>query len=96
MKSPKGWKRPFEEPIPPPAGRELVTLQDAARYIQRLPKAQQAAPEWQTATEALIMAAERKGPIMHARIGMLRAINAGTEPPRSPRRKRAKAYRVVS
>src|ERR1700730_8292576 len=26
-----GWKRPFEEPIPLPRGRQLVTLEDARR-----------------------------------------------------------------
>ena len=37
----KGWQRRFEEPIPLPRGRQLVTLEDAARYIQKLPKAEQ-------------------------------------------------------
>jgi hypothetical protein len=27
-----GWKRPFDDPIPLPRGRQLVTLEDAARY----------------------------------------------------------------
>ena len=39
----------------------------------KLPKAEQNLEEWQTATEALLMAAEDRGPLMHARIGMLRA-----------------------
>jgi hypothetical protein len=43
-------------------------LQDAADYILKLPKAVQKLEEWQTATEALIMAAEGRGPLMHARI----------------------------
>jgi hypothetical protein len=30
---------------------------------------------WQAAIEALIMAAEDRGPLLHARVGMLRAIN---------------------
>jgi hypothetical protein len=33
----------------------------------KLPRAQQNLPEWQTATEALIMAAEDRGPLLHAR-----------------------------
>ena len=41
----------------------------------KLPKAEQDLPEWQTATEALIMAAEGRGPLLHARVGMLRALN---------------------
>jgi hypothetical protein len=29
----RGWKRPFDDPIPLPRGRELVTLEDAGTYI---------------------------------------------------------------
>jgi hypothetical protein len=29
----EGWKREFEDPIPLPRGRQLVTLKDAADYI---------------------------------------------------------------
>jgi hypothetical protein len=64
-----GWKRPFDDPIPLPDGGQLVTLEDAAAYIMKLPKAVQNLEEWQAATEALIMAAEDRGPLMHARIG---------------------------
>jgi hypothetical protein len=66
--SDRGWQRPFEDPIPLPGGRQLVTLQDAAGYILKLPKAEQNLGEWQAATEALIMAAEGRGPLMHARV----------------------------
>jgi len=31
--------------------------------------------EWQAAAEALMIAAENRGPLMHAHIGMLRALN---------------------
>ena len=55
--------------------RVMITLQDGADHILKLPKAEQTVPEWQAATEALIMAAEDRGPLMHARIGMLRALN---------------------
>ena len=41
MKSPHGWKRLFDDPIPLPRGRRLVTLEDAAQYIQKLPEAEQ-------------------------------------------------------
>jgi len=34
------WSRPFDEPIIPPKGKPLVTLKDAANYIQKLPKAE--------------------------------------------------------
>jgi hypothetical protein len=75
----QGWQRKFEDPIPLPAGRAIVMLQDAADYIMKLPKAEQNLAEWQAATEALIMAAEGRGPLMHARIGMLRALNRNVE-----------------
>jgi hypothetical protein len=45
----------------------------------KLSKAEQDLPEWQTATEALLMAAEDRGPLMHARIGVLRALNLNVE-----------------
>jgi hypothetical protein len=70
----RGWKRPFEDPIPLPRGRQLVTLKDAADYIMKLTKAEQNLEEWQTATEALLMAAEDRGPLMHARIGHVEGI----------------------
>jgi len=55
MKADKGWQRRFDEPIPLPRGRQLVTLEDAGNYITKLPKAEHEAPEWQTAMEALIL-----------------------------------------
>jgi hypothetical protein len=41
----------------------------------KLPKAEQDLPEWQTAVACLIGAAEGGDFMMHARIGMLRALN---------------------
>ena len=72
MKSDRGWKRPFEDPIPLPRGRQLVTLQDAGNYITKLPKAEHEAAEWQAAMEALILVASSGGPTMFARIGIRR------------------------
>jgi hypothetical protein len=82
------WSTKFDDPVP-----GMATLRDAAHYIQKLPKAMQTRPEWQAAAEALIMAAEGRGPLMHARIGMLRALNAGKPTP--VRERRAKVYRLV-
>jgi len=79
MKAPQGCKRPFDDPIPLPRGRQLVTLKDAADYIMKLPKAEQNLEEWQTAIECLIGAAEGRDFMMHARIGMLRALNRNVE-----------------
>ena len=33
----RGWKRAFDDPIPVPRGKPLLTLRDAA-YIVKLPK----------------------------------------------------------
>jgi hypothetical protein len=41
--------------------------------------APRAAPEWQTAMEALILVATRDGPTMFARIGIMRALNQHVE-----------------
>jgi hypothetical protein len=68
------WSDEFEDPI-----SGFRTLHDAANYIQKLPKVTQQLPHWQAAVEALIMAAEGKGPLLHARVGMLRAMNHGRE-----------------
>jgi hypothetical protein len=72
--SKSGWSRKFDEPIPLPSGRQLVTLKDAGTYITKLPKAEHMAPEWQDAMQALILVA-RGGPTMLARIGIMRALH---------------------
>jgi hypothetical protein len=71
----RGWKRPFDAPIPLPRGRQIVTLEDAAKYIQKLPKAEQQLAEWQAAVEAMLLVVEHNGPAMMARIGVMRALN---------------------
>jgi hypothetical protein len=38
-KTPMGWKRCFDDPIPLPCGHDLVTLEDAGNYITELPEA---------------------------------------------------------
>ena len=81
------WSRPFDEPIQPPKGNALVTLRDAAIYIMALPGKTRQSDEWQAAIEALLMAAEDRGPLMHARIGMLRALNRNVERVFNPSRK---------
>jgi hypothetical protein len=86
------WSRPFDEPIQPPKGKKLVTLRDAALYITKLPKAEHEAPERLAAMDALILVAETDGPVMFARIAVMPALQPVAT---KPRRKRAKAYRIV-
>ena len=73
----KGWQRKFEDPIPLPGGRKLVTLRDAADYITGLPKKESDLPEWQAAIEALMLVVRQNGPTMFARIGVMLAFNRG-------------------
>ena len=60
------WQREFEDPIPLPGGRKLITLRDAADYITSLP------------IEVLMLVA-RSGPTMMARIGVMKALNRHVE-----------------
>jgi hypothetical protein len=74
------WSTPFDEPIALRGGGKLVTLQQAADYIMKLPEDIQQQERWQIAVENLIHAAETGGGwLMFARIGMLRALNADRE-----------------
>jgi hypothetical protein len=75
----RGWKRPFDEPVPLPGGGPLVSLQDAGSYITELPETEHTAPEWQAAMEALILVATLGGPPMFARIGIMMALNRNVE-----------------
>jgi hypothetical protein len=78
-----------------PARKPLVTFRDAAHYIMSVPEAEQQAPEWQVAIEVLMLIGENGGDPM-AHIGIMRALHR--HKPKAvpaPRRKRAKAYRVI-
>ena len=83
----KGWRRRFDDPIPLAHGRHLVTLEDAGRYITKLPKAEHEAAEWQAAMEALILVATLGGPTMFGRIGIMRALNRHIQRVFDPSRK---------
>jgi hypothetical protein len=74
------WSTPFDEPIALRGGHKLVTLQQAADYIIKLPDARQKQPHWQLAVENLINAAETGGGwLMFAQIAMLRALNGDSK-----------------
>jgi hypothetical protein len=86
------WSSRFYDPIPRDRSRQLVTLEDAAKYIQKLPEAEQQLEEWQNAVESLLLVVDHNGPTMMARIGVVRrSIVTG----RRRRRKRAKAYTII-
>ena len=81
------WSRSFEDPIILPNGREMLTLLDAGNYIASLPRKEAEGDHWQAAIDALIMAAQDRGPLLHARVGMLRALNRHVERVFNPDRK---------
>jgi len=65
----------------------LSDLEDAGKYITKLPKADHEAQEWQAAMEALMLVATSGGPTMFARIGVMRALNRHVERVFNPDRK---------
>ena len=85
--SDRGWSREFDDPIVLPEGEKLRTLRDAATYVTGLPKKESAQPEWQAAIEALILVADRGGPTMFSRIGVIKALNRHVERVFDPSRK---------
>lgn len=92
------WSRRFVPAIPLPDGSgELVTLSDARALILDLPPDAQQQPAWQIAVEMLLMAGERNGFELTARIGMMRALYPQQKPgrPAGARRKRAKKYGII-
>jgi hypothetical protein len=69
-------------PVPLPDGGILVTLRDAGRYIEALPKAEHDRPEWQTAIHDLMRASAGHGPRrFFARIAIMTALYGRTEAP---------------
>jgi hypothetical protein len=81
------WERPFDQPVPLPSGPPARTLRDAANYIKKLPQSEHDSPEWRLAIQMLIDAAEDRGPMLFAKMGMLRATNRSVERVFNPSRK---------
>jgi hypothetical protein len=87
------WDRPFAQPVPLPEGPPAQTLRDAADYISKLPQQERDCQEWQFAVQMLIDAAEDRGPVLFARMGIVRALeahvagtlNPGRQPPSQAR-----------
>jgi hypothetical protein len=90
------WSDRFDDPISLPGGGQLRTLEDAGRYMLNLKKTEQDLPHWQLAAGIVKNAAEGQDFLMHARIAMLKALHHGQPPPEpGPRRKRARAYKIL-
>jgi hypothetical protein len=54
------WDERLDRPIDLPDGKTLLTLEDARRYILKLPKSELETVAWQVAIEALVIAAEKR------------------------------------
>jgi hypothetical protein len=78
------WDRPFAQPVPLPKGPPAQTLRDAADYIRNLPQSERDRQEWRLAIQMLIDAAEDRGPMLFARMGIVRALEASFETTLSP------------
>jgi len=73
------WERPFDQPVPLPSGSPARTLREAANYIKKLPKSEHDTPEWRLAVQMLIDAAEDRGPMLFAKLGLYRAMNRNVQ-----------------
>jgi hypothetical protein len=73
------WDRPFAQPVPLPEGPPAQTLRDAADYVRKLPLSERDCQEWRLAVQMLIDAAEDRGPVLFARMGIVRALEARVE-----------------
>ena len=70
------WERPFDQPVPLPSGPPARTLRDAANYTKKLSETERDTPEWRLAIQMLIDAAEDRGPMLFAKMGIHRAVTA--------------------
>jgi hypothetical protein len=73
------WDRPFPQPVPLPEGPPAQTLRDAASYIRTLPQPERDCQQWRLALQMLIDAAEDRGPMLFAQLGIVRALEARAE-----------------
>jgi hypothetical protein len=85
------WSRRFADPIPLPGGGRLVTLRDAADFIQRLPPDEHDHPSVATAISVLIQVAEGSGPEMFANIAVRQMLGRHNPPRRRTRTARSQS-----
>jgi hypothetical protein len=70
-----------------PAGASSSRSRTPAITSPSFPKAEHSAPQWQDAMRALMLVANRGGPTMLARIGVMRALHRNEERVFNPDRK---------
>jgi hypothetical protein len=84
----------LRRPIPLPDGGELRTLLDAGNYVTKLVNSEASTLRWLAAIAALMLVAEHGGDTVLPRIGIMQALYSGGTVP-TPRKKRARKYRIV-
>lgn len=70
-----GWSTPLDRTFVPEKGKPIKTLADARDYLLKLPKSRHKEGIVQTAVEAVLMAAEGRGPVLHATAGIGLVLN---------------------
>lgn len=85
------WDRPLERAI-----GKVKTLRQAYDVLLKLPKAKQKEPMVQAAAQALIMAAEGRGPMWTAQAAAAYAVNGPREDVQPKSKKPAKKYKILT
>ena len=75
------WSKCFIAPIALPDGSKIATLDQARRFLLALPADRHKDADVVAAIDAVLMAAEGRGPVMHANVGIGRVVNG---PPKIP------------
>jgi len=78
------WDRPFAQPVPLPKRPPAQTLREAADYIRTLPQSERERQEWCLAIQMLIDAAEDRGPMLFAWMGIVRALEGAVDAEAEP------------
>lgn len=77
------WSTKLDMTFSPPKGKRIKTLADARDYLLKLPKSRHKENDVQAAIEAVMMAAEGRGPILHATAGIGIVVNGRNAGPYS-------------
>ena len=80
------WERPFDQPVPLPNGPPARTLRDAVNFIRTLADSERDTPECRLAIQMLTDAAEDRGPMLLAKMGIEHAFYRNAKRPMIPHR----------
>lgn len=69
------WSKPLVKSFVSPRGKPIKTLDDARKFLASLPKSRDNEPDVRAAAEAVWMAANGTGPVLHATVGIGRLLN---------------------